>query len=142
MIPDAIFIFDQSPAAPTRYKLIEHHGVDIPDFPAQWVKDGKAGKAGEQYIGFRPTMNNKPGHRQFTHTLEMAKARTVTGLNFTPEHPRRAFGDYGADALLIEFSQDWKRLAIMFFKDMRETSQSLFQSWAAGIQPLRIKKAG
>jgi hypothetical protein len=128
-------LFEQCPAAHTRYKLIAHRGVDIPDFPAQWVKDGKAGKAGEKYVGFRETVNRKPGHQQFSHTVELDKGRTVTGVNFAPEFPRLAFGDYRADALLIEFSETWGRLTIRFFRGMKEAAQNLFQSWQAGEIP-------
>jgi hypothetical protein len=151
MKPDAIYIFEQCPSAHTRYKLIEHRGLEIPDFPAQWVKDGKAGKAGEKYIGFRETVNHKPGHRQFSHTVELDKGRTVTGLNFSPEYPRRACGDYRADGLLITFSETWQRLTILFFRGMKEAAQSLFQLWtegeipettAAETLPLQTKKAG
>jgi hypothetical protein len=151
MKPDSIYVFEQCLLAHTRYKMIEHSGADIPDFPAQWVNNGKAGKAGEKYIGFRETVNHKSGHRQFSHTLELDKGRTVTGLNFAPDNPRRAFGDYGMDALLICFSETWGRITIQFFTGKKEAAQTLFQSWTAGeipetaaaeALPLEIKKAG
>jgi hypothetical protein len=132
MRPDAIFVFERCPAAKTRFKLVEHRGTDIPNFPAQWLKNCKSGIAGEKYIGFRETVNHKPGHRQFSHTLELDKGRTVTGLNFTPEHPHLAFGDYGTDGLLIEFSDARERLTIMFFRGEKEATQNLFQAWTAG----------
>jgi hypothetical protein len=152
MKPEAVYIFEKCPRSSTRYKLAGHRGTDIPNFPAQWVKNGKAGKAGEKYIGFRDTaVNNRPGHRQFSHTLELDKGRTVTGLNFSPEYPRQAYGDYGSDALLIEFSETGERLTILFFIGRKEAAQALFQSWTAGEIPetaaadaltLQTKKAG
>jgi hypothetical protein len=145
MKPEAIYVFEQTPEHRTRYKLIEHRGADIPDFPAQW-KRGPG--AGGYYIGFRETVQNRAGHRQFTHTLELgaerviskdgkpkAKTKTCTGLNFTPEFPRRAFGDYGNDALLIDFSENWDRLTILFFKGQKAAAQSLFEKWTAGEMP-------
>ena len=151
MKPDAIYIFKQCSLARTRYKLLAHRGTDIPDFPAVWVKDGKAGKAGEKYIGFRETVQRKSGHRQFSHTVELDKGRTVTGINFAPEYPRMAYGDYKTDGLLIEFSDSWERLTIHFFQGKKEAAQNLFQLWTAGeipeiaaadSLPLEMKKAG
>jgi hypothetical protein len=151
MKPDSIYCFEQCPEARTRYRLTSHYGADIPNFPARWVKDCKGGKAGERYIGFRDKKDQKAGHRQFTHALELEKARMVTGLNFDAATPRRAFGDYGADALLIAFSDDWQRLTILFFNGQKEAAQSIFQSWIAGDIPeiaaaaaprLETKKAG
>jgi hypothetical protein len=150
MRPDSVYIFNQCQNAHTRYKLHEHRGIDIPNFPAQWAKNCKGGKAGEKYIGFRETVEHRPGHRQFRYTLERDSARVVTGFDFAPDFPRRAFGDYGGDALLIEFSDDTQRLTIMFFKGQKHAAQALFQSWVAGetaemaadALPLAIKKAG
>ncbi len=130
--PDAIFIFQQSQSAHSRYLLHEHRGIDIPDFPAVYVRGNNAGK---KYIGFRATVQNKPGHRHFTHSLELDKARMVTGLNFTPEFPRKAYGDYKADGLLIEFSKDWKHLTMYFFQGMKCNAANLFQRWVAGELP-------
>jgi hypothetical protein len=129
MKPIAVYEFGQCPEHHTRYKLNEHRGGDIPGFPAIWQR-GKY--AGQKYIGFRETVNNKPGHRHFSHTIELEKARTVTGLNFTLENPRRAYGDFGTDGLLIEFSDTWDTLKILFFRGQKETAQSLFQKWLAG----------
>jgi hypothetical protein len=135
MKPDAVYIFEQCPGAHTRYKLIEHSGADIPDFPATWVNNCKGGKAGEKYIGFRHTVNHKAGHRRFEYTLELDKARTVTGLNFAyDDNPYIAFGDYGADAVLVRlrFTCTKECITVMFFKGKKEAAQALFQSWAAG----------
>lgn len=132
MTADAIYMFQQKDDARTRYKLIDHRGADIPDFPAAWKKGPEAGK---KYVVFRGTVNNKPGHRQFSHTVELDKGRTVTGVNFAPETPDRTWGDYVADALLIDFSDSGKRITIYFFKDMKEESQSLFHKWVEGELP-------
>jgi hypothetical protein len=148
MRPKAVFIFDQCPGHKTRYKLTEHRGADIPGFPAVWKRGPEAGN---KYIGFRETVNHKPGHRRFSHTLELDKGRTVTGLNFAPEYPRQAYGDYKQDGLLIRFSDTGERLTILFFADMKEAAQNLFQLWAVGelseipaadTLPLETKKAG
>jgi hypothetical protein len=148
MKPNTEYVFEKCPTKHTRYKLINHRGEDIPDFPAVWKRGTDKGKA---YIGFRETVNHKPGHRQFSHTIELDRGRTVTGINFVPEYHRRAFGDYAGDGLLIEFSDSWDRLTIWFFRGMKEAAQNLFQRWVAGelpetpaadALPLEIKKAG
>jgi hypothetical protein len=129
MKPAATFLFEKLPSASTRYKLKEHRGEDIPGFPAVWVRGPEKGN---EYVGFRATVNHKPGHRHFSHTIEVAKNKTVTGLNFAPEHPRRAFGDFGEYGLLIEFSETGDHLTVLFFEGMKEAAPSLFQLWVSG----------
>jgi hypothetical protein len=78
-------------------------------------------------------------------------ARTVSGINFAPDFPRQSFGDYGNDAILINFSENWERLTILFFKGQKAGAQTLFQRWIAGalpentmtdFLPVETKKAG
>lgn len=148
MTADSLYRFGRSPTASTRYLLAEHRGADVSGFPAVYVRGVNRGTA---YVGFRETVNSRPGHRRFTHTIEGAGGRTFTGLNFSTENPRKAYGDYGNDALLVEFSENRETLTVLFFRGMKESARSLFQSWTAGrlaetaaadALPLDMKKAG
>lgn len=127
--PDAIYRFSQSEKAHSRYLLREHRGIDIPDFPAVYVRGSNAGK---KYIGFRATVQNKPNHRHYSHTIELANGKTVTGINFFHEHPRQSFGDYNDDGILIDLSDDGKTITMYFFRGMKEAAFHLFQKWTAG----------
>jgi hypothetical protein len=135
MKPDAIYTFGQSETAHTRYILMKHRGADVREFPAVYVRGSMAGK---KYVGFRSTVQNLPGHRSFSHTIELDKGRTVTGLNLVPEYPRKAYGDYNGDGLLIEFSEDWKNITMYFFRGMSKQSASLFQKWTADADELAL----
>ena len=61
--------------------------------------------------------------------------RTFTGLNFALEHPRMAYGDFNGDAMLMEFSDTWESLTVVFFRGMKDGAQGLFQKWVAGELP-------
>ncbi len=130
MRPYAIYVFKRLPELATRYILTEHSGADIDNFPAVWRQ--KSHKyVGEKYIVFR---ESRVWHvrRRFTHSFSLEKNRMVTGFNFTQEFPRLSYGDYGNDAILIEFSNDWNELTILFFKDMKRQSYSIFERGIAG----------
>jgi len=128
MKPDAIYVFRKGAKVKTRFLLTERRGDYFPsNFPAVYKRGEKQGRF---YVGFRETVNRpRPGHRFFTHTVELDNSRTVTGLNFAPEYPLKAFGDYRGDALLIEFSDSRDYIKIMFYKGMAAVAQSLFQKW-------------
>jgi hypothetical protein len=129
MNANSIYVFTQSPKARTRYILTAHTGTDIAGFPACYKKGENKGKG---YIGYRETVQKKPGHRQFTHCIEMDGGRMVTGLNFTPETPRRSFGDYGGHAVLVGMSEAGDTITMFFFLDGKQTAQSLFEKWNCG----------
>ncbi|MDR2632756.1 MAG: hypothetical protein LBC51_03920 [Treponema sp.] len=129
MNADAVFVFTQSPAAHTRLIETLHTGADIADFPAIYKVGANKGK---RYIGYRETVQKKPGHRQFTHCIELDRGRMVTGLNFTPEMPRRSFGDYGGHAVLVELSKTRDKIIMYFFLNEKEAAQTIFEKWNCG----------
>jgi len=133
MKPDAIYYFDRMPERETHYKQIGHRGKKIPEFPAVY-KNGK--HEGEKYIVFRKTSNYyNQNDLRFTHAIETAKDQIITGLFFMPEYPRQAYGAYKNFGILIEFSKDFARLAIWFFKGLQEAAPILFQKKQAGEIP-------
>ena len=132
MKPTSIFTFRQNPVAPTRYILTKHRGLPIAGFPATYLRGSYKGEA---YIGFRATVVSKPGHRRFTHTIEIDKGQTVTGVNFYPATPGKTYGDFGNDALLIEIGDGGKHLTIWFFKDRKAAAETLYGKWTSGELP-------
>jgi len=135
MRPDATFTFAKLDGS-TRYELARHLGEDVPEFPAVWKRGrDKAGrpKAGRAYVTFRPRQSpDRPGHRNFGHVMEGEDARTYTGFDFGPEHPRRVYGDFNGYAMLIEFSEGFDGITVMFFRGRKAEAQSLFQRWLDG----------
>jgi hypothetical protein len=134
MKPYAKYIFEKVPAMNTRYILREHSGFDIPDFPAFWKQKGHLHE-GEGYIVFRETQDTRPGMR-FTHALSLEKNRMCTGFRFLIGNKAIAYGDYGDDALLIEFSDDWTKLTIWFFEGKKNKAYFLFEDWTDGKMKL------
>jgi len=130
MKPDAVFTFEQLRDTPTRYILREHTGAEIDAFPAVWKQECHP-HVGERYVVFRETQDHHRKQR-YTHSLSLDKNRVVTGLNFIPEFPCLSWGDYLNDAILIEFSEDWTQLILLFFKGMKKYSYLLFQRGIAG----------
>jgi hypothetical protein len=129
----AKYIFEKLPNMATRYILREHSGADIPDFPAFWKQKGHPHE-GEGYIVFRETQDTRPGMR-FTHALSLEQNRMCTGFRFL-FNIHTAYGDYGNDALLFEFSDDWTELTIWFFENKKEKSYFLFEKWMDGEMKL------
>jgi hypothetical protein len=137
MKPDAIYYFDRVPEYQTRFIQTKHEGKIISNFPS-FYKTGK--HKGKGYVIFRRTSRYyNHGHLTFTHTIELAKSRIVTGMSFMPEYPRQSHGGYKTYGLLIEFSEDFNRLEIWFFKDMQEATPRLFLIKQAGGIPKVVK---
>jgi hypothetical protein len=112
--------------------LLEHSGADIPNFPAVWKQKGHPHQ-GEKYIVFREVQDTRPGKR-FTHALSLEKNRMCTGFRFLLKNT--AYGDYGNDALLIEFSEDRTKLSIWFFEGKKDKAYFLFEKWMEGKMKL------
>ena len=130
MKPDAIYYFSRIPEYPTRYKQTRHRGISIQDFPSVYKK-GK--HKGESYIVFRRTSDYFAQTRQrFSHTLELAKSKIITGMVFLPEYPQQSYGVYKDFCLLIEFSENFNQLVLWFFKGLQEAAPLLFQKRLAG----------
>jgi hypothetical protein len=133
MKPDAIYYFSRIPEWRTRYKQIGHKGKIISGFPSVY-KTGKY--KGEKYVVFRKaSCYYNQGYQRFSHVLELAKSRIVTGLIFMPEYPRQSYGAYKEYGLLIDFSEDFNQLAVWFFKGLQEAVPVLFQKKQAGQIP-------
>jgi hypothetical protein len=61
---------------------------------------------------------------------EMPKYR-IAKFQLTPE--RRACATYGDDAMLIELSEDWRRLTILFYEGLGRYVSSLLTVWNHGL---------
>jgi hypothetical protein len=131
------YCFEKIPETATRYILREHSGADIPTFPAVWKKGKNKGKS---YIGYRPTQNNRPGHRQFSESISLENNRMFTGFNFDTVHNHKACGDFLTHGVLIEFSTDWKILTIYFIKDAKHEAAAYFEKWVNGELSLTVEK--
>lgn len=130
MKPDGIYYFIRVPECRTRYKQIQHKGITISEFPAVY-KRGK--NKGEKYIVFRKTSYYYSfGTQRFTHAIELAGNKIVTRLRFIPEYPQRTYGAFKGYSLLINFSENFDRLTILFFKGLQEAAPNLFQRWQVG----------
>jgi len=132
MKPTSAFTFRQNPSAPTRYILTGHRGLPVEGFPAKYVQGANKGAA---YIGFRGTVINKGGHRRFSHTIELDKSKTVTGVNFDPSNPGKTYGDFGADARLVEVGEAKAYINIWFFAGLKDEAESLYGKWVSGELP-------
>jgi hypothetical protein len=83
----------------TCYKQTQHKGKIISGFPSVYKK-GK--NKGEEYIVFRKTSNFfSPCTQRFSHTIELAGNKIITGLMFMPEYPQKTYGAFNEYALLI-----------------------------------------
>jgi len=143
MKPDAMYVFEKHPELKTYYILKYHYGIEIVDFPAIWTNKSH-NHVGEKYIVFRKTMAQRP-RQWFTYSLSLENNRMLTSFNFPLECQRLAWGDYRDYAILIEFSDDWTSLTLLFFKEMKNHARLLFESGLKGeltdivetdIQPL------
>jgi hypothetical protein len=133
MTPDTIYYFSHIPEYQSRYMQISYSGIAIPEFPSVYKK-GKY--KGEKYIIFRRTSDYyNQGNLRFSHALELAKSQIITKLIFLPNYPRQTYGTYKNYALLIEFTEDFNQLTIMFFKGLQEAAPLLFQKKQAGQIP-------
>jgi hypothetical protein len=146
MKADAKYRFEKSPTAKTAYLLTGKAGADIPAVLGEYVRGANKGR---QFIYADKTQYQKPGGTDVEYSLYTTnkeaigtsgkKRRRISGFNLTPENPHRAFGDYGNDALLIEFSKDEKELELYFFKDMKTAAQTIFEKWIAGEVPETVE---
>jgi hypothetical protein len=137
-----------------KYILTERRGEDVLQLGA--CKRGA--DEGKEYIMLSPTQKNKPGGRQWTHSLYTTNAEAldkkklagggeptkvrITGLNFHKEHCGKTQGETHSpflarqnDALLIENSPDRERLKIAVFAEARINAHAIFEAWLAGEVP-------
>jgi hypothetical protein len=64
-----------------------------------------------------------------------------TDFNLTPEYPRKGYGDFGGNAVLIAFTEDWSRLTMLFFEGKKGEKQALFAKWVCGEIPESVEGA-
>jgi len=137
MKPYAKFIFEKIPEASTRFILRKHSGADISDFLAVW-KLRTHRYYGEKYIGFMFTKRPLSIHG-FVPCLCLEGNRIIAYLRFLRQFPNKLWGDYGNDAILLDFDKEKTVLTILFFKDMKKHSHSLFRKWVDGELDVTIE---
>ncbi|GBR76095.1 hypothetical protein NO2_0703 [Candidatus Termititenax persephonae] len=159
--PDSIYKFIRN--GKTAYILNDCRGENISNLLGEYKRNKYAG---QQYLYFDNRLTQKQGGRYFAKSLfstnqalcaeHMAKfgyhgagkrkpKANITGLNFLPENPYKSFGDFKDYAVLAEFSEDMERLTLYFFRDQKNTAETLFQKWLAGelvlapdIKPMQV----
>lgn len=67
--------------------------------------------------------------QQETSSQKITKIKLT---NFTLSTRNRAYGSYNNYALLIEISNDWKRMDIHFFEDFEHWASCVFICWECG----------
>ena len=137
--------FGQTPNKKTRYSLFSEYGVGIDNFPSKWIADNHLHR-GEEYIVFKEVygkQNCSPtygySHAFYFGTDRPEHERFCTGVKFFPDFPHKTYGAYKGDALLIQFSEDWKKITIWVFKGKGEISYSLFKEWAYGDLTISVE---
>jgi len=143
MIAQSEYIFEKR--TKTRYPLLSKHGFGIRNFPSKWVADDHQHR-GEKYIIFHNMygkQNCSPTYGS-SHAFYFGKDRSenerlCTGVKFFPEFPHKTYGTYKGDALLIQFSEDWKKITIWVFTGKGEISYSLFKEWVYGDLTITVE---
>lgn len=153
MNPTFKLVFEKIENKKTSYRLVFQSGKLAADFLPVY----KIGRyKGEKYIQFMKTLQNPeeyPYSFYLGHVGENHKR--LTGVKFTELAPNQTFGDSlnvgRKDAILIRFSDGWKKLEMFFFENMARQAQELFKRWISGDEisetcgadalPLKDKKA-
>ncbi|MDR2941209.1 MAG: hypothetical protein LBV17_01265 [Treponema sp.] len=143
---EAILKFEKFPDKKTRYVLFEHTGNYVHNFPSVYIDDKHPHK-GEKYIILTEYWGKQscPITCVFTHMFSFAKNRfeknkECIGLNFFPDFPCKTYGVFMDDALLIQFSDDWNKITIYYFKDERSMAYTLFKEWISGKLEMALEK--
>jgi len=144
MIAQVEYVFEQ--IMKTRYKLIHEYGSGIINFPSKWVANDHQYK-GDKYIIFHEMWGkqdcfpaNGSSHALYLGTDRPENERLCTGVKFFPEFPHKTFGTYKGDALLIQFSEDWKKMTIWVFKGEGKAAYSLFKEWVYGNSEITVEE--
>ena len=146
MKPDTIFDFEKLPNFKTRYILCRETGIYIADFPSVWIANNHPYK-GKKYIAFTGYwgQQNYPTTYGYSHKLSFGRNKLENdkqciGLNFCPGFPYKTFGVFMNDALLIQFSNDWEKMTIYYFKDKGKMAHSLFKEWTSGKLEMTLEE--
>lgn len=152
MLADSVYYFERTSGLTTSYILQSRQGAELPNFPATYQRTPKnklgsyPALKGKSYVSFRETCNtlNPLQTEKFEYCLALAHASYPVGLNF-PNNTRRAAGNNRCmpgrnDAYLVEFSQDWNKMALFIFFGRGNESEQLLHEWNAGKE-ITIKAA-
>ena len=136
----AMYMFEKSPVADTRYILVKHEGdatnVKFTKY-SESEENVNKGIAGKEYICFE-VPRNESIKRFFAHTFNFGKGAILSSTEKLDDM-NRTFGDtkkIGTNALLLcQFSKDMKRMVMWFVKNSgysKEMKQSFFKRWTDG----------
>ncbi len=144
MLADSVYYFERTSGLMTSYILQSKQGVELPNFPATYQRTpkNKSGSypelKGKQYINFREMCNrlNPMQKEKWQYCISLANASCPVGLNF-PNGTRRAAGDNRSmpgrnDCFLVEFSEDWNKMAIYIFEKRGNDCDKLLKQWNEG----------
>jgi len=103
---------------------------------------------GKQLFGIQTIhLKLSPFPLMFSHSLIDDKDGIITTLTFLPELERKTCGAYNNHAILIELSEDFNEITMLFFENMGIYQTELLQRWNVGelvveveIKPLLGKK--
>jgi hypothetical protein len=142
--PYATVCFYRSNRDKTMYCVSRKEGTVIPSFLGQLPYEPYIGA--EEYIvlGYEykdiddglewALYTTSPDAIATADTVEpfqgMPKYR-IAKFQLTPE--RRACATYGDDAMLIELSEDWRRLTILFYEGLGSYAPNLLMVWNHGL---------
>lgn len=148
MKPDTIFELEKLTNRKIIYISRKHTGNDVNNFLSTWIAGNHPYK-GKRYIIFTGYWGNQtyPVTPAYTHKLsfgqnKLEKDKGYIGLNFLPGFPCKTFGVFRNDALLTQFSDDWEKMTIYYFKDKGKIAHSLFKEWTSGKLEMTLEENG
>lgn len=149
MTPNAIYEFEKRTDARTVYMLMNHEGVEVPNFPTVYVRGEYKGR---EYVTIRPPESEKQIARGFTDIIsikskpvagEKSRVVTFTGITTTLTEPHRGYGDTrntdGNHAVLVRLSEDRKNIIIYIFFNQGNNSKQLLERWTANSLCLTVE---
>lgn len=151
MNPTFKLVFEQIENSKTSYLLVSQGGKAAADFLPVYKTD-RFGHKGEKYIQFMKTLQNPEYPYSFYLGNVGGKHKRLTGVKFTELVPNQCYGDSlnigRNDAILIRFSDGWKKLEMFFFENMARQAQEIFKRWingdeiseVCGADALQLKK--
>jgi hypothetical protein len=104
-----------------------HIGVDIPDFPPEWIEptwEYPRKRMPDSYY------KNPPKYKMVN--LHTPYPSPSFSLEFIPEMPNFMFGRFKNDAVLVKIERtryEILKIIIWFFRDMGQQSEMLYEQW-------------
>ncbi len=117
----------QNKDKPTRYVLKNVYGIDILQDVLDVYKTGL--HAGKRHLGFAKSGSEKAAKK---YEKSLLGKRNITGLTFGLKHPNKAWGDFGNDCILLEFSDNGQSMTLYFIKGHQNTQKGDIQEWLDG----------